>query len=262
MSIYDEYMNLPEVENQMETSNLWGGAAAKRKREPSKYNLFVREYFKKAPNPSLAKAAKAYKSSGCAKKYTHCKSKTTGKAKPKAMTKSQWNKFQKEWGKAQAGNRVDMSDTYNSPKCTKLGWKYCKPKPKPKPKKRGMGVFGGVCPECSGQGMYGGCDCCGGELEEVGEVMEGGATAKKKAKETRCFTNRALHNNLDALYDILKTEPAGPRRGRYVGAFRELLSQYNRGNLLGAQYLRPASNKLPGITANMRSYGRSYPPLA
>ncbi len=271
MSIYDEYMNMPEVRHQMETSNLWGGAARKKKSKgaPTTWNRFVSQYMKKEGKKKMTKsvmqaASKAYKSKTCKKTYkTNCKS----QAKSVTRGASKWNKFQKEYGKEDGkGSLGDMSRKYRSETCTKY-WNNCPSAKERKAllarkKRTGKGVFGGVCPECSGMGMFGGCDCCGGELEEVGEVMEGGASQKRLAKSKRCFTNSQLHSNLERLYNKLDDQDLSNRqRSRYVGAFRELLSQYNRGNLLGNQYLDSPQNILPGISSNMQAYDRPYPPL-
>lgn len=246
-------------------NNTWGGAD----RKPSKYNKFVSEYFKKAPNPTLSKAAKAYKSKTCGKKYTNCKT-TTRKSKPKSC-KGYTVKLKKIKSKTARGRLRK--------KCT--GYKL----------KKGKGMFGGECAVCrgTGEGLYGGCDCCGGtgmmedlELKNMDPIdgmgMFGGAY--RPTTQKRCVSTRATYNRLNDLLFKIQNQRELARSlqqeggneytralavlNRYVGVYREMLSLYNRQNNLGDKFIKYSRNKFadefPGYMANRDEFDVPFGP--
>lgn len=243
MSIYDNYESFPG------NNNTWGGS-----RPLTKYNRFVREYFKKAPNPTLSKAAKAYKSTSCKKTYTNCKKKSTRSKSCKGYTT----------------------------RLTKLKSKTAKTRLRKKCKgyKKGKGMMGGDCAICrgTGEGLYGGCDCCGGsgimEMEAIdGMGVFGGVGPKTKR---RSVGTKATYDRLEDIGDQIRgilpktlALPDGPEfhrqaalLNRYRGAYRQMLSLYNRQNNIGDKFIEYNRNdfadNFPGYRTKMAEFGRPY----
>lgn len=249
MSVYDNYMSFPGV------NNVWGGKA-------STWNNFVKkvrsEYRKDGKkSPTMKQLSKMYNSSNCGKtKYTKgskklCKSKSVKSSSCKGYTsklkklksKSAKSSLRKKCkGYTKRGGEIDMFD--ESEEDMFGGDAF------------GGDVFGGECAVCRGAGLYGGCSCCGMGLM--------GGTQNPNTKK-RCVGTKATYNRLLDIYKRMQwlglrynTENLSPaekrdiyaRLNRYRGAFREMLSLYARQNNIGTDFLRLSDsdfrNKFPG----------------
>lgn len=157
---------------------------------------------------------------------------------------------------------------------------------------RGTGLVGGGP---FGAGMMGGCACCGGtgQMEEdvmlgeglvggelVGEGMMGGFSKprprrlkrnvlmKKGSLAKTCLSNQSLLNRLEEMREELKDDAKNNtltpiQRAKLTGAYRQAMSMYMRGNLIGDKFLTKDGNfqNFPGVLSNQREYRMPYPPL-
>ena len=239
MSMYDSYMSFPG------NNNTWGGKVRRRKNtgKLSSWQKFIKEYKKVDPSASFTKISKEYKSLGCSKKYTNCKKKT--------MTKSKSCKGYTKKLKSLKSKSAKRSLTQKCKGYTR------------KNKRRGKGLYGasfGGCLNCNGEGVFGGCQCCG--MQNLGSGKPISSNRK------RCLSSRSLYNRLNEMRarimaDNNEQKLTDMQRGKLLGAYRQAMSMYSRGNLLGDQYIIPDNsfNKFPGLKANYKEWNQPYPPL-
>lgn len=219
----DDYYDMSD--NFLLRSNITGGAG----RKESKWNKFVREYKKYDPKASFSKISREYKSKSCSKKFTNCKSKS--KKKPVKISKS---------CKGYSSKLKKLKSSTARGKLRKKCVGYTK---KGRGSTFGGDIFGGEyeCPKCdgTGQGLYGGCGCCGG----MGYM--GGAKPPKK-----CVSANALLQKIRMLRILIsKYKRDGAPLGliqRLVGALRQMEVMYKRQKNVGLKFIESRQFDYPG----------------
>jgi hypothetical protein len=116
--------------------------------------------------------------------------------------------------------------------------------------RKGGDIFGGdafggyMCPECqgTGEGLYGGCSCCGGS------GIMGGAIRSRSTK--RCVSSKALLNRIHEIQALIrKSRQVGAPQSlinRLVGALRQMEVMYKRQVNVGSKFLTSSNFGYPG----------------